>query len=133
MKGYETMAEYKEITHKNKDGKEKTIKYRIDAGFVPKKLDEICEEFIQNYCLEKGEEDWLDEQYASTETFKVKADKRTYKNVEYKKGDTYEGEKSFISIRKDFAEKFFGIKKKAEEKAKTGREKWAEKKKKANA
>ena len=123
-------AEYLEITHKNKDGKEKTIKYRVDADFVPKKLDEICEEFIQNYCLAKGESDWLDKQYDSTEVFEVKADKRKYKGVEYKKGDKYEAEKSFISIRKDFADKFFGIKKK-EEKAKTGRDKWAEKKKKA--
>ncbi len=124
-------AEYIEIKHKNKDGKEKTIKYRIDADFIPKKLGDICEEFIQNYCLDKGETDWLDKQYDSTEVFEVKSDKgKKFDGVKYVKGDKYTAPKSFISIRKDFAEKFFDIKKK-EEKTKTGRDKWAEKKKKA--
>ena len=123
--------EFIEITHKNKDGEEKTIKYRIDADFVPKKLGEICEDFIQNYCLANGKEDWLDEQYASKETFTVKTEKKKYKGVVYYQGQTYEADKSFISIRKDFAKEFFNITK-GEEEPKTGRAKWAEKKKKAN-
>ena len=122
--------EYKEITHKNKSGEEKTIKYRVDADFVPEKLGDICEDFIQNYCIAKGKEDWLDNQYASKETFTVKKDKKKYKGVVYYKGQTYEADKSFISIRKDFAKEFFDITN-SEEKPKTGRDKWAEKKKQA--
>lgn len=126
------MAEkYISITHKNKKGEEKTINYRVDADFVPKKLDEICEEFIQNYCLAKGKEEWLDKQYESKETFEVKTSKRTYRGVEYTKGQKYEADKSFISIRKDFAKEFFGIDKKKETHI-TGRDKWAQKKKEAN-
>ena len=122
------MAEYISITHKNKGGVEKTIKYRVDAGFVPKRLDEICEEFIQNYCISNDKEDWLDKQYASTENFVVKKDSRKINGVEYKKGETYTTAKSFISIRRDFGKEFFGINKKEETKLK-GRDKWAEKKK----
>lgn len=120
-----------EITHKNKNKEEKTIKYRIDADFVPEKVGEICEEFIQNYCLAKGKEDWLDNQYDSKETFTVKADKKKYKGNTYYKGQTYEANKSFISIRRDFAKEFFNITK-GDEEPKTGRDKWAEKKKQAN-
>lgn len=125
--------EYIEITHKNKSGEVKTIKYRVDPDFVPKKLADICEDFIQNYCIAKDEINWLDKQYASKETFTVKKDKRTYKGVVYEKGEEYEADKTFISIRKDFAEKFFGIKKSDDANSKNGRAKWEEKKKKLKA
>lgn len=122
------MAEqYISITHKNKSGEVKTIKYRVDAGFVPTRLDEICEEFIQNYCLANDKEDWLDNQYNSKEKFVVKKEKRTINKVVYKKGETYETDKSFISIRRDFGKEFFGISK-ADTTKKRGRDLWAEKK-----
>ena len=33
-----------------------TTKYRIDAEFIPTKANEICSEFIKNYCISKGNE-----------------------------------------------------------------------------
>ncbi len=124
------MAEqYIEIKHKNKSGEEKTIPYRIDADFVPSKLDEICEEFIQNYCLAKGQEEWLDKQYNSKEEFTVKAEGgKTVGGKKYKQGEKYIAEKSFISIRRDFGKEFFGIEKKEEEPKVKGRDKWKAKK-----
>lgn len=132
MKGIDIMAKlFVEKKHKNKSGEEKVIKYRVDADFVPQKIDEICEDFIQNYCIANGKEDWLDNQYESKEIFEVKAEKRKYKGVVYYKGQKFEADKSFISIRKDFAKEFFGITKKGEENI-TGRKKWEQKKKDAN-
>ena len=70
-------------------------KYRIDADFKPKAIDEICAEFIDNYIEANDEGEWFVEQLEKTET--------------YKKGEKKGQEKeiSFVSIRSAFANKFF--------------------------
>jgi len=120
-------AQYKTIKHKNKDDKEVEITYRVDADFKPTALSEICEEFIQNYCIANDKIEWLTEQYNSTETFTVKSTERKIKKdgKELKVGDTYEAPKSFVSIRSAFGAEFFGIKK--DETPKTGRAIWEQK------
>lgn len=113
-----------------KDGKyvwEEVIKkYHVEPSFVPKKIDEICEEFIQNYCEAKGEEDWLIDQYNQKETVYVKDKNDKKKIVEVKEQD-----KSFVSIRSAFTNKFFpDIIVGAPAKKETKREKWLAKRKK---
>ena len=69
--------------------------YRIDAGFKPTSIDEICAEFIDNYIEANDEGEWFVELLEKTET--------------YKKGEKKGQEKeiSFVSIRSAFAKKFF--------------------------
>ena len=69
--------------------------YRIDAGFKPTAIDEICADFIDNYVEANDEGEWFVSVLEQGET--------------YKKGDK-KGEKkdiSFVSIRSAFANKFF--------------------------
>ena len=117
-----------------KDGKfvwdEKTIKYRVDPAFVPEKVDEICEEFIINYCEANGKEDWLEEQYNSKEDRK--------KTIKDKDGNkvviTEKQDKSFVSIRSAFMDEFFNtIRIGEKDKPKTKREIWLEKRKASKA
>lgn len=113
-----------------KDGKfvwEEVIKkYHIEPSFIPKKIDEICEEFIQNYCEANGEEDWLIDQYSQKEPVYIKDKNDKKKIVEVKEQD-----KSFVSIRSAFANKFFpDIIVGAPEKKETKREAWLAKRKK---
>ena len=70
-------------------------KYRIDADFKPKAIDEICAEFIDNYIEANDEGEWFVKELEKTET--------------YKKGEKKGQEKeiSFVSIRSAFANKFF--------------------------
>ena len=70
-------------------------KYRIDADFKPKEIDEICAEFIDNYVEANNEGEWF---------VGVLSKKETYKKGE-KKGQ--EKDISFVSIRSEFANKFF--------------------------
>lgn len=79
---------------------EKEITYRVDAGFIPKRIDEICEDFIQNYCIANDKEDWLDSQYSEQED-KTITNKKTGKITKKKQP------KSFVSIRSAFAKEFF--------------------------
>lgn len=108
-----------------KDGKfvweEKKTKYRIDPDFIPSKVDEICEDFIQNYCDANGKEEWLEEQYNSTETRKKKVDGKVVEETQ---------PKSFVSIRSAFMDEFFSdIRKSNSGKAETKREAWLKKRK----
>lgn len=105
------MAEYKIIEHKvkRKDENNKFVKdekghfifdtvskeYRIDAEFKPNDVSEIIIDFIKNYCVANNQVDWLIEQLESKETHKKKDG--TVKKVD----------KSFISIRSAFIDKFF--------------------------
>ena len=89
-------------SHKNKDGKEVKVIYRVDAAFVPEKIGDICEEFIQNYVIANDKTDWLVAQYSEKETATAKKDTKSRK-----KGDTYEQDKSFVSIRSAFVDEFF--------------------------
>lgn len=84
----------KEYKKKDKEGNITPVKtkYRIDADFEPKKPNEICVEFIINYCEKEDKNaDWLEAQ------FKEKTTNKSGKEVE----------KSFYEIRKAFVEKFF--------------------------
>lgn len=46
-------------TNKNKEVIE--TKYRVDSDFIPTEQNQICIDFIKNYCMSKGKEDvqWL--------------------------------------------------------------------------
>lgn len=75
-------------------GEKKVVEteYRIDAEFVPSKQEEICEEFIINYCKDDDNNaEWLYSQF--TEIVKDKNGKAV--------------KKSFLQIRKEFISKFF--------------------------
>lgn len=74
---------------------EKETKYRVDIDFIPKKIDEICIEFIDNYVTAHNEGEWFSEVLSMDE--------------EIKKG-TRKGQKqkaSFVTIRSKFVNKFF--------------------------
>lgn len=105
--------EYEKII-KDKEGNptgEKEIvktKYRIDADFEPAEANEICIEFIANYCIAQGKEEikWL----------KGLINKKVaYKN---KNGEDKERQYSQLEIRKEFIDRHFK-KLKAKGKAKT--------------
>lgn len=142
------MADYITILHpvyeaKDENGKRKVkrdangekvmkeITYRVDADFVPEAIDEISENFIQNYCLEKGKVEWLDAQYSAKEEVEVKAKNgKTFDGKRYKQGEKYLAPKSFVSIRSAFANEFFPkVIKGKKEKPETGRDKWEKMKK----
>ena len=103
-------------SHKTKDGKEVKVLYRVDAGFVPEKIGDICEEFIQNYVIAKNETDWLVAQYSEKEEATAKKDTK-----KRKAGEKYLQDKSFVSIRSAFVEKFFPDIKKGTGKENTAR------------
>lgn len=113
-------------THKNKKGEEKTILYRVDADFVPTSVNEICEEFIQNYCEAKGQVEWLIAQYEAEEEAIAKKDGKRRKA-----GEKYKQPKSFVSIRADFVSSFFPNILKGD-KTTNNREAWLAKHKKAS-
>ena len=91
------MAEYieKKYTKVDAETKEKKIiktTYRVDKEFVPSKPEEICEEFIINFCMgNKKEEDWLFNQFQE--------------RVKDKNGK--EIKKTFLQIRKEFMLRHF--------------------------
>lgn len=73
-------------------GKEKKeITYRIDADFAPTDINDICIEFIENYCVAKKETGWL------VDTVSKSIVDKTGKKRDY----------PFVSIRADFVKKFF--------------------------
>ena len=65
-------------------------KYRVDAGFKPTSIDEICADFIDNGVEGNDEGEWFVSVLEQRET--------------YKKG---EKEISFVTICSAFANKFF--------------------------
>lgn len=84
-------AEYITKESKKKDGSISGTKYRIDADFKPKIIGEITQEFIENYCEANNQGEWL-------LSILDKTDKRK---------DGKEIPISFMSVRKEFALKFF--------------------------
>ena len=78
--------------------------YRVDADFKPTEVNEISMEFIENYCVAKGEIAWLLET-VNTSAYEVKRkDKETGEMVtEVVKCDNY----PFVNLRRDFVLKFF--------------------------
>lgn len=85
----------KEYKKKNKEtGEVQVVKteYTIDKDFIPTKPEEICEEFIINFCMgNKKEEDWLFNQFQE--------------RVKDKNGK--EIKKPFLQIRKEFIIRHF--------------------------
>lgn len=84
--------------NRRRTNKVKEIEYRTDADFSPKKIDDICIEFIENYCVANNQIDWLLE--ASNEKEIINKAKDKEKIGKKKK-------KSFVGLRADFVKKFF--------------------------
>ncbi len=84
----------KVVKEKNEAGEEvqvvKETKYRIDAGFKPSKPSDIVIEYIENYCVENNQLDWL-----------VKEVSKTVTDKNGKKGKI-----GFVSVRADFVKEF---------------------------
>ena len=66
---------------KSKKVNDETVetKFRIDAEFIPKKTNDICMEFIMNYCEANNETDWLLEEVNTTSYTVERKDKATGK------------------------------------------------------
>ena len=69
--------------------------YRVDADFKPTAIDEICAEFIDNYVEANNEGEWFVSVLEKTETYKKGKRKGETKDI------------SFVTIRSEFAKKFF--------------------------
>lgn len=91
------MAQFITKTHKSK-GEEVSTTYRIDADFIPTQISDICQEFIENYCVAHNELEWL----IGVATKKVQFEKG--KDGEKK---VVEQANPFVSVRAEFAKKFF--------------------------
>ena len=97
---------------KKVDGKkvEKETTYRIDIDFVPAKLEEICLEFMTNYCIAKNDTQWLSDML----TTKIKYVVSKGKN----KGETKERKYTEKEIKKEFVGRYFeNLKAKEKEKS----------------
>ena len=92
----------KEVSRKDKEtGKnfKTTARYRIDPDFIPASSTEVCQEFIEEYCVANGELDWL-----IAEAEKTVIDKNGKERAN-----------SFPQIRAEFMKKFFPDKIKGKE------------------
>jgi hypothetical protein len=97
-------AQYITKTHKDKEGKVIEVTYRIDADFIPSKINEISNEFIENYCVAKNEVEWLLTTVNTSSYVVERKDKETKAvRLETIQCDNY----PFINLRRDFALKFF--------------------------
>lgn len=95
----ETWIEKKAIRGTKKKGnyQEVTVKYRIDADFIPNDISEISEEFIDNYCEANNEINWLIEMVNT---------KVPTKNLD-ENGNPKKVFMPFVNLRSEFAKKFF--------------------------
>lgn len=86
----------KEYKKKDKEGNITPVKtkYRVDADFEPKKPNEVCKEFIENYCISKGKEtlQWYIDILSKTEI-------KDNKEIPITEG----------AIKKEFIDKFFPV------------------------
>lgn len=88
------------ITKRKKDkGKVVETQYRIDADFIPSRVADISNEFIENYCVAKGEINWLIDEVNKTSFEKTNKDgtKKTVECEQY----------PFVNLRADFVHRFF--------------------------
>lgn len=97
-------AQYITKKHKDKEGKIIETQYRIDAGFIPTGIQQITQEFMENYCTANGELNWLNKTTHITQFEVERKDKDTGKK--YKEIVTVK-EYPFVNLRRDFAVKFF--------------------------
>lgn len=98
------MEQYVKKTYVNSKKETITKEYRVDADFVPKSVDVICDEFIENYCVANDAMEWL------LETVDKKTvSKRKVKDAEGNVTGVKEVEidYTFANIRSDFVKKFF--------------------------
>lgn len=77
--------------------------YRVDVDFVPSAIGEIAQEFIENYCVAKGEVEWLLATVNTTSYTTTKKDENGKKVTVNVPCENY----PFVNLRKDFAVKFF--------------------------
>ena len=67
--------------------------YRVDAGFKPEAIEEICAEFIDNYIEANNEGEWFVNLLSSKETYKKGEKKGQEKDISlicaYKKPPLY--------------------------------------------
>ena len=98
------MAEY--VTRKKVvKGEVVETTYRIDPDFIPEKVSDIAPEFIENYCVAKGETDWLVAEVSITSYTTIKKGEDGVKkevNV-----DCTNSGYPFVNLRSDFVQKFF--------------------------
>lgn len=105
------MADY--ITKEKKvNGEVVKTTYRVDAGFKPTEIGDICIEFIENWCVANDKIDWLVKK-VNTSAYEVKR-KNKETGEEYTEVVSCENY-PFVNLRRDFVEDFFGsiLKKKA--------------------
>ena len=79
------------------------IKYRVDADFVPSEIGQICGEFMDNYIEANKQGEWFVALLEKTEPKKVKEKQADGSEIEVIKNVPL----SFMSIRSEFAKKFF--------------------------
>jgi hypothetical protein len=91
-------AEYITKESTNKKGEKKLIQYRVDAEFKPKEINDICKEFIENYCVAKNETEWFVNTISKPFVYS-KGEKKGY--IDEKK------DYPFVAVRADFVKKFF--------------------------
>ena len=97
------MAEAYVTKSKKVNGEVVETKYRVDAGFVPTEISDICMEFIENYCVAFKEIEWLVTTMNITEYEVVRNKGKENEYTETVKCDNY----PFVNVRRDFVKKFF--------------------------
>jgi hypothetical protein len=114
------METYVTKKNKKKDGTITETTYRTDLGFTPKRVDEICPEYIEAYCEAHGEIEWLVKE-ASKKVNQVRKNKKTGEEK------TVVVNNPFVNVRAAFVDKFFPTIKIGEVKELTWAEKLAKK------
>lgn len=97
------MAEKYITKSKKVKGEKVETTYRIDADFVPQSANEICMEFVENYCVAHNEIEWLLEEVNITAYAVIRDKGKPTERTEVVKCDNY----PFVNLRKDFIAKFF--------------------------
>lgn len=98
------MAEPQYITKRKKvKGEVVETRYRVDADFIPQEANEICAEFIENYCVAHNEIAWLLDTVNKTSYQVVRNAGKSDEYTETVNCDNY----PFPMLRKDFITKFF--------------------------
>lgn len=82
----------------------KEVTYRVDADFVPTSPDEICDDFVENYCVANGKLNWLLETVDKKTKSKKKVKKDGVWTGEYKEEDMAY---TWANIRSDFIKEYF--------------------------